>query len=89
VAPISDTLPGYELTGTEWIMAPAGTPREILARLNAAATAVLESPELKEVWAAKGVEFIPGTPDVLAEKFKQDYERTAAVIRKAGVKPEF
>jgi len=89
VAPISDTLPGYELTGTEWIMAPAGTPREILARLNAAATAVLESPELKEVWAAKGVEFIPGTPDALAEKFKQDYERTAAVIRRAGVKPEF
>jgi tripartite-type tricarboxylate transporter receptor subunit TctC len=82
-------LPGYELTGTEWLMAPAGTPREILARLNAAATAVLESPELKEVWASKGVEFVPGTPEHFAEKFRQDYERTAAVIRAAGVKPEF
>ena len=89
VPPISDTVPGYELTGTEWIMAPAGTPREILARLNAAATAVLESAELKDAWAAKGVEFIPGTPDVLAEKFRQDYERTAALIKRAGVKPEF
>jgi len=89
VAPISDTLPGYELTGTEWIMAPAGTPREILARLNAAATSVLESPELKEAWAAKGVEFVPGAPEALAEKFRKDYERTAAVIRAAGVKPEF
>ncbi|MND04684.1 Tripartite tricarboxylate transporter family receptor [compost metagenome] len=70
-------------------MAPAGTPRDILARLNAAATAVLQSPELKEAWAAKGVEFIPATPDALVEKFRQDYERTAKVIREAGVKPEF
>jgi len=89
VPAIADTLPGYELTGTEWLMAPAGTPREILARLNAATTAVLESPELKETWAAKGVEFIPGTPEHFAGKFRQDYEKTAAMIREAGVKPEF
>ena len=89
VPPISDTVAGYELTGTEWIMAPAGTPRDILARLNAAATTVLQSPELKEAWAAKGVEFIPAAPDALAEKFRQNYEATAKVIREAGVKPEF
>jgi len=89
VPPISDTVPGYELTGTEWIMAPAGTPRDVLARLNAAATAVLQSPELKDAWAAKGVEFIPATPDALVDKFRQDYEKTARVIREAGVKPEF
>ena len=46
VPPISDTVAGYELTGTEWMVAPAATPRDILARLNAAATAVLQSPEL-------------------------------------------
>ena len=89
VAPISDTLPGYELTGTEWIMAPAGTPREILARLNAAVAVVFEQPDMKELWAGKGVEFIPGTPEFFAEKFRKDYEKTAAMIREAGVKPEF
>ena len=89
VAPISDTLPGYELTGTEWIMAPAGTPREILARLNAAVAMVFEQPDMKELWAGKGVEFIPGTPEFFAEKFRKDYEKTAAMIREAGVKPEF
>jgi tripartite-type tricarboxylate transporter receptor subunit TctC len=89
VAPISDTLPGYELTGTEWIMAPAGTPREILARLNAAVAVVFEQPDMKELWAGKGVEFISGTPEFFAEKFRKDYEKTAAMIREAGVKPDF
>jgi tripartite-type tricarboxylate transporter receptor subunit TctC len=88
VPTIADTLPGFELTGTEWMVAPAGTPRDILAKLNAAMTAVLESPELREAWAGKGVEFTPGTPEHFAEKFRQDYEKTAAMIRDAGVKTE-
>ena len=82
-------LPGYELAGTEWLAAPAGTPREILEKLNAAVTAIFDTPELKELWAAKGVEFAPGTPEHFAEKLRQDYEKTAAVIREAGVKAEF
>jgi tripartite-type tricarboxylate transporter receptor subunit TctC len=89
VPPIADTLPGYELSGTEWIMAPAGTPREILARLNAATTAVLEMPELKSLWATKGNEFVPNTPDEAAARFRQEHERVAAMIREAGVKAEF
>jgi tripartite-type tricarboxylate transporter receptor subunit TctC len=82
-------LPGYELTGTEWLVAPAGTPREILAKLNAAVTALFDTPEMKELWAGKGTEFAPGTPEFFAGKLKQEYDRTAAVIREAGVKPEF
>ena len=82
-------LPGYELTGTEWLVAPAGTPREILEKLNSAVTAVFDTSEMKELWAAKGVEFAPGTPAYFAEKLRLEYEKTAAVIREAGVKPEF
>jgi len=82
-------LPGYELTGTEWLVAPAGTPREILEKLNAAVTAIFETPEMRELWASKGVEFAPGTPEYFAEKLRQEFEKTAAMIREAGVKPEF
>ncbi len=89
VPPIADALPGYELTGSEWLMAPAGIPREILLRLNAAVTAILDAPDMKELWAGKGVEFTPGTPEFYAERFKQEYERAAAVIKQAGIKPEF
>ena len=84
-----EALPGYELTGTEWLLAPAGTPREILAKLNAVVTAIFEHPEMRALWASKGVEFTPGTPEHFTAKFKQDYEKTAAMIREAGVKPEF
>jgi tripartite-type tricarboxylate transporter receptor subunit TctC len=89
IPPIADTLPGYELSGTEWIMAPAGTPREILARLNVATTAVLETPELKSLWATKGNEFVPNTAEQAAATFKSEYERVATMIKEAGVKPEF
>jgi tripartite-type tricarboxylate transporter receptor subunit TctC len=89
VPPIADALPGYELAGTEWIMAPGGTPREVLARLNAATTAVLETPEIKSQWASKGNEFVPNTVDEATAKFKQEYDRVAAMIKEAGVKPEF
>ena len=44
---------------------------------------------MKELWLSKGVDFKPGTPEQFAAKFKEEYERTAVVIREAGVKPEF
>ena len=81
-------LPGYEIGGSEWIMAPAGTPREALARLNAATTTILDTPELKDLWRAKGNEFSRGTPDEYAARFKREYDAAAAVIREAGIKPE-
>jgi tripartite-type tricarboxylate transporter receptor subunit TctC len=89
VPPIADTLPGYELSGTEWLMAPGGTPQEILARLNSAVTAILETPDMKALWATKGNQFAPNTPEQAAARFKQEYERVASMIKEAGVKPEF
>jgi len=80
---------GYELTGTEWLMAPAGTPPDILAKLNATVTQILDTPEMKEVWASKGNEFAPGSPEQFVDRLQQEYDRIAAVIREAGVKPEF
>ena len=80
---------GYELTGTEWLMAPAGTPPDILAKLNATVTQILDTPEMKEVWANKGNEFAPGSPEQFVDRLQQEYDRIAAVIREAGVKPEF
>lgn len=80
---------GYEITGTEWLMAPAGTPRDILAKLNATVTRLLDTPEMREAWATKGNEFAPGSPEQFVDRLQQEYDRIAAVIREAGVKPEF
>jgi tripartite-type tricarboxylate transporter receptor subunit TctC len=81
-------IKGYEITGWEGIYAPAGTPRDIIAKLNDAAASVLAMPELKEAWAAKAVEFHANTPEQFAAKTRRDYESTAALIKAAGIKPE-
>ena len=70
-------------------MAPAGTPRDILAKLNATVTQVLETPDMQKAWANKGNAFAPGSPEQFADRLQQEYDRIAAVIREAGVKPEF
>ena len=79
---------GYEITGWEGIYAPAGTPREIIVKINEAAASVLGTPELKEAWAAKAVEFHSNTPEQFSTKTRRDYENTAAIIKAAGIKPE-
>ena len=78
----------YEITGWEGIYAPAGTPREIIAKVNEAAASVLATPELKEAWAAKALQFKPNTPEQFAAKTRRDYEKTSTIIKAAGIKPE-
>ena len=89
VATIDESaLKGYELSGYEGMFAPAGTPREIIVKLNQTIAAVLATPEMKEQWTAKAVEFVPNTPEQFAAKTREDYDNTAVLIKAAGIKPE-
>lgn len=81
-------LPGYEVVSWEGILAPAGTPRELIAKLNSAIAAIMNAPEMKDLWAAKGVETVTGTPEAFAARLREDYVKTGALIKAAGVKPE-
>jgi len=68
-------LPGYELTSWNGVLAPAGTPRPIIERLNAVIVRILPLPEVAERLAGDGSEFGRNTP-----------EQFAAFIRSEGVK---
>ena len=81
-------LPGYDITGSEGILAPTGTPRDIVLKLNTAVAAILNTQELKDVWASKGVAFSMNTPEQYSAKLRDEYEKTAAVIKVAGIKPD-
>jgi tripartite-type tricarboxylate transporter receptor subunit TctC len=81
-------LKGYEISGYEGVFAPAGTPRDIVTKLNATIGALLATPEMKDAWTAKAVEFVPNTPDQFGAKMRDDYEKTGALIKAAGIKPE-
>lgn len=89
VATIDESaLKGYEIIGYEGVFAPAGTPRDIITKLNQTIGAALSTTEMKEAWTAKAVEFIPNTPEQFTAKLRDDYNKTAALIKAADIKPE-
>ncbi|NBR27896.1 MAG: tripartite tricarboxylate transporter substrate binding protein [Betaproteobacteria bacterium] len=81
-------LPGYEITGWEGFFAPIGTPREIVNRVNAMVNEILQTPEMRELWASKGVDFVPNTVEQFAARVRDDYENTGKLIKAAGIRAE-
>lgn len=83
---ISETLPGYAASGWYGLMAPARTPREVIARLNAEAVAALRSPEVASKLSSQGAEPAPGTPEQFAAFIRSEIEKWAKVVKAAGMK---
>jgi len=79
-------LPGYECSLWQAIVAPAGTPGAIVARLNRAIIAVLDDPELRAAFAKQGVDAEPGTADALGARIRDDVRKWREVIASAGIK---
>jgi tripartite-type tricarboxylate transporter receptor subunit TctC len=79
-------VPGYEVNSWSGVIAPAGLPRAVLDRLNAAINAALEAPEVKERFALIGSEGGGGTPEEFAELIRRDSAKWAEVIRRSGAK---
>jgi tripartite-type tricarboxylate transporter receptor subunit TctC len=79
-------VPGYEVNSWSGVIAPAGLPRPILDKLNAAVNAAIEGPELKERLAQLGSESGGGTPEQFAEVIRRDSAKWAEVIRRTGAK---
>ncbi|MBL8379451.1 MAG: tripartite tricarboxylate transporter substrate binding protein [Burkholderiales bacterium] len=80
---------GYpSVTAIDWqgLLAPAGTPAEIIARLNREVNVILGQPELRERLAAGNVEVVGGSPEELRRLIAADTERWARVIRAAGIR---
>jgi tripartite-type tricarboxylate transporter receptor subunit TctC len=81
-------LKAYEISGIEGVFAPAGTPKAIISKLNTTIAGVLSTPEMKEAWANKAIEFVPNTPEQFAATIKNEFDKTAALIKAADIKPE-
>ena len=70
------------------LFAPAGTPAEIVARLNQEVAKALKAPDVREAAAGFGFELYGNTPQQFAAAIDSDLARTSKVIRDAGIKPE-
>jgi tripartite-type tricarboxylate transporter receptor subunit TctC len=81
-------LPGYESVLHYGIVAPAGTPRPIIDKLNAALRNALDAADTKERMATDGTEPLPSTPDEYAADVDREETKWSAIVRKSGAKAE-
>ena len=78
-------LPGFEFTAWGALLAPAGTPPEIVAKLNAAANTALADPDIKKQLATLGYEVVGGTAAALGTLIAQDYVAKGDILRAANI----
>ena len=89
VPAIAETLPGYEASLFTAMVAPAGTPREIVARLHGEIVKIAQMPELGNRLVQQGLELaVSRSPEEFTAFIKSDYARWAKVIREAGISVE-
>ncbi len=81
-------VPGYEATTWTGIVAPVGMPKAVVARLNAEIVQMVASPSYREKVVAIGSDPMSGTPEEFAEFIRKESAKWAAVVKRAGVKPE-
>ena len=83
---IESGFPGFVSLSWSGIVAPAGTPREIVTRLNAAINAGITKPDSKASLAKMGADVKAGTPQDFAAMIASEIPKWAAVVRSAGIK---
>jgi tripartite-type tricarboxylate transporter receptor subunit TctC len=81
-------LPGFEMVQWYGLLAPAGTPRDIVAKLHNEAIAVLRTPDMKEHLARNGGEPVASSPDQFAAFLKGETAKMARLVKAAGIEPE-
>ncbi len=78
--------PGFEALAWNGIMVPAGTPKAVIARLNAEINAILKDPDVVSRMNAQGFALIGGTPEDFGNLIRRETETWAPVIKKVGLK---
>ena len=81
---LAETIPGLYANAWYGLFAPAGTPKEIIARLQRDIAELMLEPEMKERLVGLGVESAPSTPDQLAALLKDDLVRWSRIVKESG-----
>jgi tripartite-type tricarboxylate transporter receptor subunit TctC len=81
-------LPGFDASLYYGLVAPAGTPRPIIDKLNKELQAALASNEVKKQLGLDGTEITPGTPEDYAAFIDKDEKKWSRLVKASGVEPE-
>lgn len=79
-------VPGYEATIWLGLMAPRGTPKAVVDRLNEAVSKIASQPEVKQLWVKQGAVPLVMTPEVFDKYMRDDIAKWSRVIKTAGIK---
>ena len=79
-------VPGYDVSVWFGLLAPAGTPRDIILRLNAESQKIIATADVTDKFMKQGVEPRTGTPEQFGDLIKSEVPRWAKVIKEAGIK---
>jgi tripartite-type tricarboxylate transporter receptor subunit TctC len=86
VPPIADTLKGFAIDTWWGLVAPAGTSKDVIAKMNHAFVAALQSPEVKSRFAGLLAEPVPSTPEEFGNFMKAELSKYEKVVRLSGAK---
>jgi tripartite-type tricarboxylate transporter receptor subunit TctC len=81
-------LPGFEIGSWFGLLAPAGTPAPVVARLNAETVKVLGRADVQSTLGAQGLELAPGSPEQFAAHIKSEIAKFTRIAKAAGIKAE-
>ena len=79
-------LPGFEASSWFALLAPAGLPKDVLARINAETARVLNLPDVREKLTQLGLDVAPGSPEALASQIQTETAKWAKVVKESGAK---
>ena len=81
-------VPGFESYNWQGVIVPAGTPREMVERLNRELNAILAQPLTRELIASTGSEVGGGTPEAFGALIRSETDKWGKVVKQAGIRPE-
>ena len=84
--PISQSVPGFNAEVWFGLLAPAGTPKEVIAKLNDAVNKVLSMPEVQAKFEAAGAAATPSTPEQFAARLAEEYASWGTIVKEANIK---
>jgi tripartite-type tricarboxylate transporter receptor subunit TctC len=86
IPPIADTVPGFDVSNWSIILAPAGTPREIVNRLHAELKTVMATPDVQAQLAKLGmIPVVSPTPEELGSFISSEVTRWGKIVQQAGI----
>ena len=87
VAPIADTIPGFEAVTWIGLLAPAGTPKEIVSRMHREIEKIVQMPEVQERLSASGAEPVASTPEQFGAYLSSEVAKWGRVVKQAKIPP--